>query len=235
MINIDEDIRNADWPKRMKREERFAPAISEYSQTLPSKQNHAIIPNSSSAKLVRTASIFALDPRAQHQGLLFSLHLDIGAAEALFIEDGEDPNLMHITLAYCGDADELGDLVLAKAIAAAADVVSHEVPLSGTAEGYGTFPASPSSDDMDVIYAKVNVPGLFALRAQLADALITAGASPRANFEYTPHITLAYVPVGTAEARIADLPKVRPVPLAFSAVYASISDEAVEIPLGEQN
>jgi 2'-5' RNA ligase len=174
-------------------------------------------------------ALFTVDDAADHHGLLVSLVLQPEAANALAVEGGEDPAEMHITLCYCGDVETLGDITVARAVIAVHDVAAQAAPLNGATTGLGRFPASASSDGQDVIIAEVDVPGLVELRQRLFAALVEAGAPPRTTFDYHPHITLAYVPVGDP----APLEALAPVPLAFEAVTISVGDQAAALPLGE--
>jgi hypothetical protein len=174
----------------------------------------------------RSASLFNVPDASKHQGLLVSLYVDIGAAEALFIPGGETADTLHITLCYCGDVSSLGDLPIAKAISDVSSLVERSSPLRGSTLGLGRFSASDSSDGKDVIIARVNIPGLLDFRQRLANVLTAAGCPPKANFVYTPHITLMYVPEDS-EAPVDDVPVV---PLSFPSVFISIGDESLEIP-----
>jgi 2'-5' RNA ligase len=166
---------------------------------------------------------------SEHSGLLVSLHLDIATAKKLKLSGGEDPKDMHITLCYCGDVNELGDVNVARAIVAVNQVVKASAPLQGTTTKLDGFDATEHSDGKNVVIARVDIPGLFELRQQLADALIAIEVPPRGDFEYTPHITLAYVPV---EDALPDV-EIPVLPLMFTEVRITIGDQTTDIPFGQ--
>jgi RNA:NAD 2'-phosphotransferase (TPT1/KptA family)/2'-5' RNA ligase len=181
----------------------------------------------------RTAALFDTS-ESDHTGMLVSLHLDLATAKKLKIplpngDRGEDPESMHITLCYCGDVNELGDVNVARAIVAVNQIVKTSAPLQGTTTELDGFDATDHSDGKNVVIARVDIPGLFEFRQQLADALTAVDAPPRGDFEYTPHITLAYVPVDD------ELPDVEiPVlPLTFTEVRITIADQTTDIPFGQ--
>lgn len=162
-----------------------------------------------------------------HQGLLVSLWLEPAQSVALAVPGGEAADQLHVTLAYCGKADDIGDVGIARALAAVADVAAEHPVLTGKVNGAGRFSASPQSDGKDVVYAVPDVPGLAELRHCVAECLRECGVPPRADHGWTPHITLAYVDAGTAQ-----LPAVRPVALRFRVVTVSVGDARTEVELG---
>jgi hypothetical protein len=177
----------------------------------------------------RVASLFktpADDDDDAHHGLLVSLHLDPVEAKDLVIPGGEALETLHITLCYCGDVEDLGDLAVARAIAAVSSIIEGSPPLRGSTTSLGRFDATEHSDGKDVIIAKVDIPGLIAFRERISRALTVAGAPAKANFVYLPHITLAYVPVGD----VAPIDAAPIVPLSFYRVRLNIGDEYMDVP-----
>lgn len=105
--------------------------------------------------------------------------------------EGKD---LHITLAYLGRRQSLGDEVVARARDAVREFASRRRPIRGQVGGdFGRFAASASSDEMDVLFAPVNVPGLAGLRAELVHALRMADVPVVQNHAFVPHITLSYL------------------------------------------
>jgi pterin-4a-carbinolamine dehydratase/2'-5' RNA ligase len=130
--------------------------------------------------------------QADHKGLLVSLPVDPETARSLAVPGGVPPEDMHITVCYCGPVDELGDITTARAIAAVGDTVRDVGPLTGMITKLDQFPPTPQSDDQHVLIARVDIPELPTLRDRLVAALTQAGAPPRQNFAYEPHITIGY-------------------------------------------
>lgn len=166
---------------------------------------------------------------SQHKGLLFSLWLNDEQARQLAIRGGEPPEKMHVTLCYCGNVETLGDVTIAKALVAAATVASQQKPFTSTITGKGRFAATEFSDWMDVVYAEMECPTIQSFREHLAAALTNAGAAPRGDFEYHPHITLMYVPPGVDD--VIDPPKLT---FEFRGLTVSVGSQLkTTLPFGE--
>lgn len=163
-------------------------------------------------------------------GFLVALWLDPDVAAQLAVADGEPADALHVTLAYCGDAADLGDLATMRAVAAVERDVKWRAPIEGKVAGYGRFIASDSSDGQDVFYASVDVPGLAELRQCVVNCLMDAGVPPSTEHGYTPHLTLAYLDSG-AKNPVDSLP---PLELAFSGVTVMIGTKRVDIPFAPE-
>ena len=134
--------------------------------------------------------------KQSHSGMMVALPVPSRVATHLMVSDGVDPDQMHVTLCYIKGAvldaktdDEIEQLF---------DVVQEAVygvdPFDVEVQGTGIFPASDSSDGMDVLYAVVpSNTELSALRKKVVTALQRAGAAPSSDFDYSPHITLSYL------------------------------------------
>ncbi len=164
---------------------------------------------------------------SEHKGLLVSLWLDAETAQQLAVPGGEPADQLHVTLGYCGNVEEIGDVAVARAVLAVDAVAAACAPLAGSISGSGRFSASASSGGLDALYAVPDVPGLAELRHAVAEALRGAGVPPRADHGWSPHITLAYVPPGEQQA--AQVPSL---PLAFGAVTLSVGSSRADLPLG---
>lgn len=168
------------------------------------------------------------EAKGKHTGLMIAAWLDPVLAQAIVLPGGEAPDQLHITLCYCGDANELSDVQIGRAIAAAADTAQSYGPLSGSINGLLRFNGSESSDGLDVFAAQVDVPGLDDLRHYLASSLEhSAGCPPLRNHGFTPHVTLAYL------SPDADLPMQRlpTQPLTIRSIWVSVGERRTEIPL----
>ena len=118
-----------------------------------------------------------------HSGSIIALWVEPQTAERLVMDGGEALEDLHITLRYDPDADI--DKVLEQ-VRAIQDIIASYEPLEGVVSGFGRF----YGDEVDVIYAVPDVPGLTALR----EAIIAALGPDPSSHGYTPHITLAYIP-----------------------------------------
>lgn len=172
------------------------------------------------------AELFAVE--GQHTGLLVAVWLDLELAEQLAIEGGESPDQLHVTLCYCGDANQMSDVQISAAITAVANAAATWGPMKGQVAGIGRFSASESSDGLDVFYANVDVPGMERVREYLAAALDIVGCFPKRTHGYTPHITLAYIDPDD------DLPMQRlpeSLPFVINSIWVGVGDRRTEIPL----
>lgn len=173
------------------------------------------------------ANLFQVDPNGDHTGLLVAVWLDPALANALALPGGEPADQLHVTLCYCGDATEMSDVQIARAIGAVSEVAMMYGPLTGSINGLQRFNGSDSTDGLDVFAAQVDVPMLEAMRQYLAVYLDMADCRPSTDHGYTPHMTLAYIDPG------ADLPMQRlpTYPFTISAISVGIGDRRTEIPL----
>lgn len=125
--------------------------------------------------------------------------LKINGASSLAIKGGEDPNDFHVTLAYGhfdqgGDDEDSVDARVQSSIKEIRDLIPDEIHF----DALGRFPASESSDGMDVIYAQVAAGQLEKAHDGLLAALKKHGIKLEVTFpEYKPHMTLAYIEPGT--------------------------------------
>ncbi|MFC8537987.1 2'-5' RNA ligase family protein [Streptomyces sp. NPDC057249] len=123
-------------------------------------------------------------------GVMVALKLQPDVAAKIARPDGTPAEHLHITLAYLGDAanlgghpDDLRDIV--------APAVTGSSPLAGTIGGIGRF---PDTGDGEPTWVPVDVPGLAELRQRVVDALRTSAYADKLDSRhgYTPHITLGY-------------------------------------------
>lgn len=171
------------------------------------------------------AELFPVE--GEHKGLMVAAWLTPEFASRLAIPGGEPPENLHITLCYCGDATEMSDVAIARAIERMAWIGETSAPLTGQIAGIGRFNASESSGGKDVLYANVDVPGLETLRQRVAEMLIDAGCPPLGNHGYTPHITLAYLEPDAAWP----VQSVETMPLVIQSLWVSVGDRRTEVPL----
>ncbi len=180
------------------------------------------------ALLERKATWSAIELKAAEtqagRGAMIALQLPADVSVELAQPDGTPAAQLHITLAYLGDAAEIGgqpdDL---RGIVASA--IEGTGPLKGTLGGIGRFPDTGSGVPT---WVPVDVPGLSELRQRIVDALADSAYSGTVHTEhgFTPHITLGY-----------DLPDVAPVPstpVVFDQVAIVLGPDTSVIPLSER-
>lgn len=126
--------------------------------------------------------------------------------------DAEVPEQIHLTVAYCGKADEVDE---GKFLAAVKSYAAQMRPMEGNIAGLGTF----ANGETHVLWASADVPGLDEFRVGLLPILEAIGAPARNDHGYTPHITLAY-----SETPISALPDIAGMagsPLRFTTLVAA--------------
>ncbi len=158
-------------------------------------------------------------------GMMVAFMLKPEIAEQLALQDGEPATNLHVTLVYLGDMREtsLDRAHLSDILTSFARSVK---PLEGVTGGVGRF-INPGEDAHPLI-ALVNVPGIQELRRMLAGIVSTAGYNVANDFDYTPHITLAYIPKDSPMP-INSVPSVQ---LTFDKLCLAIGNERFYFPLG---
>lgn len=158
-------------------------------------------------------------------GLFVACWLEPDDAERIAIAYGKPPELLHVTLCYLGELDELAAWVPGDTVASAASAASRTPVIEAVLPGLGVF----KGPDSDVLYASVDSAELTDLRERLVDALRGQGIDPSAEHGFTPHVTLAYLPVDTSVDAAAWEPL--PVTLKTISVVSADSLFRVDLPL----
>lgn len=112
---------------------------------------------------------------------------------------GEAGSSLHLTLAYLGEASALSLDDQRKLIGVVSEVANRHEALRGHLNGMGTF---APKDGQYPLWVGVDVPGLAKLQADLVDALQTAGLPVSTEYDFHPHITVAYLPEGQEPPKI---------------------------------
>jgi 2'-5' RNA ligase len=165
----------------------------------------------------------------QHDSIMIAFYLSPETAQQLAIPGGEPAEELHCTLAYLGKVDDLR-LGVEHLKYNVGLFVSSRAPtyFSGNIGGLGRFCPSKHSDGLSPIVALMNVHGLQAFRRNLKSALGSSGIWVANNYDYLPHITLAYVDPD------APMPvqNIEPLPLTFDTLWLCIGDQRIPYPLG---
>lgn len=151
-----------------------------------------------SNRFVSSESDFEFPDSIQKQGngVLLSFWIPEGVATKIAVPGGEPSDQLHITLAYFGGIDEVPPTTLSIMEAAVKEFCALCPPIEVSLGSIGSFPATAYSDGLDISYLAVRSEDLLKLREDLVALTESLGATPRKNFEYTPHVTLALVPPG---------------------------------------
>ena len=135
--------------------------------------------------------------KSARESVLF-IGLQIGGADALAIQGGEETEDFHVTLIYGHFDPKLRDSdAIDVCVQSAIDEVRENIPDKIKFDAIKRFPASESSDGKDVIYAQVAAGQLEQVRKDLLKALKENHIDVKDTFpEYKPHMTLAYIDQG---------------------------------------
>lgn len=127
-----------------------------------------------------------------HSGAMLAFYPSPTIAGQLAIEGGELPDDLHLTLAYLGDTQVLGEDAKSQLMAALM-VLSGLEPVNGVVSGIGRF-NNDEGDGIHAVYASFDAPSLPTFHNRLVEIVKTAGVDLPDKHGFTPHITLAYVP-----------------------------------------
>ncbi|MEQ7008482.1 2'-5' RNA ligase family protein [Actinopolymorpha sp. B17G11] len=177
----------------------------------------------------KTAAYAVMEAKAAETatgtGVMVALYPPPEVAEKVAHPDGSPADSLHVTLAYLGDAADLGQdpQQLADIIAGAA---VESGPLSGQIGGLGRFPAG---DDGVPTWAPVDVPGLSDLRERIVAAIAASPAGDKLHTDhgFTPHMTLGY--------DLDDVDEVEATPVDFGEVHLVVGPDRYPIPLGQRS
>jgi 2'-5' RNA ligase len=162
-------------------------------------------------------------------GVMVALFPDPEAAKKIAVRGGDDPEDLHVTLAYLGKtSDQAGEgltleAATSKIVAAAQTAAATFQPLSGTVGGVGKF---PDHGDGVPVFAPVDVVGLGAVREAVVDALEAGGLPVKMDHGFTPHMTLGF------NLDMDLIPDSEPVPVEFTHLVVAVGGTHTRIPLG---
>jgi 2'-5' RNA ligase len=123
---------------------------------------------------------------------------------------------LHLTLTTWESSADLTEDDIKSIITRTVDPQNNYMPLSGMVSGFGVFEPE-EADKPRVLYASFDYPYLTNLREHIRDTVIWGDS----EHGFTPHITLAYLPVGT---KVPDL-QVAPFKLTFDRLYLASDEE----------
>lgn len=164
-----------------------------------------------------SCSCHNLEESKWSSGAMVALYPAPEVAVDLALPNGEPPKELHVTLAYLGKADELGDP--SGVIEAVKSWALSSPKFDGEISGYGHFVGGPDP----VTYASVDLPDLPDARQALVADLDQTTAPAKRNHGFTPHITLDY---GRRRPKID-----QPIPVCFEEVHLVWGEERYVFPL----
>lgn len=172
----------------------------------------------------------------RHTGMMVAFLLDPENAQQLAIPDGEPSQDLHVTLVFLGDMEDEaqpGKLHPATSLENIKTILSafagNASPLQGKLGGIARF-INPDAE-VTPVTVPINAPGLQEWRRRLVSVLESAGYGVANDFDFLPHITLAYIPAD-APMPIEDIPDLA---LKFDTLCLAIGDDRFFFPIGAQN
>lgn len=141
-------------------------------------------------------------------------------AQNMAVPDGLEPDDMHVTVAYCGDAADVDP----QALVDVATELARRDPIRASIAGHARF----TGGETDVAVALVDSADLEDLRRDALRALDARSVVVPREHGFTAHMTLTYLD------QDADLPvdRLPARPVAFGAVSAVHGDNRTDIPFG---
>lgn len=136
-------------------------------------------PEPDSSQMTRAANMIA-----------FRVPAELSAQLVSDIEGAEQPENLHVTLCTF-DHPPNDDTDLDEVVAAVDEVCRAYGPVTLRLTGMGQF---ESSDGVYPTFATISGNGLAALRTDIVRALLERDVPVRENYDFTPHLTLAYLP-----------------------------------------
>ena len=147
-------------------------------------------------------------PQPDYSGsCMIALYPPPEVARTIAVPDGLDPDGMHVTIAYTGDAADIDP----EALNAAAKALAARPPFTAAISGHARF----TGGTQDCIVALVDAPELETLRSSAREALAAQGITIPSEHGFTPHMTIRYLGEDEADP-VGRLP-------AFPVTFGAIS------------
>lgn len=150
------------------------------------------------------------------EDVMVALPLPSYVGEQVAVNGGVSVPYLHITLSYLGPLTSLSLGQQRLLIGTVGQVCMDQDGLSGNLVGTGRF---VSGGEEDAYWVGVDIPGLGEFQTKLANALKDAGLPVVEDYEeYTPHVTVAYLPAGSPTP-----------PITFAPIHVNLDDVGVYI------
>jgi len=153
---------------------------------------------------------------------MITLYPPPDAAQKLAVPGGLAPDVIHLTVAYTGDAADVD----AGRLASVAQALSARPAVAGTVSEHARF---TGGSDGDVIVALVDSPDIDALRRDAEAALADQGIALPSEHGFTPHMSICYQDPGDPDP----VGRIESFPVTFGSVTATHGDQRTTYPFSE--
>ena len=159
----------------------------------------------------------------EHTSVMVAFFLPPEDAEALSIEGGEEPEIMHITLCYLGKKDGLDRETIQRVCEEYATTAQ---PIKGKVGGFGVF---NTEKDGRAVVALFDSPEIDEFQYALAADLEDEGVPVAHDHGFNPHITLTYLEDENAELPLTAITNRD---ITFDTLTLAWGDERIDWHLG---
>lgn len=165
---------------------------------------------------------------AVHTGAMVALVPSKADADRLAVDGGEEVDQLHVTLAYLGDAADIGDDMRTAIVDRLTQVAADKPQI--TSDGFALNLFNPTNPDQDTcIVLGLTGEDLDVAHGAVHDALRDTGvALPEQHAPWIPHLTLIYTEDADRLATLVD----RTGPVTFDRLRVAFAGENTDIPLG---
>jgi len=156
---------------------------------------------------------------------MIAMFLPPALAEAIAIPGGEEPEALHLTLAYLGDASLLSEDTISRLFTKIGRIAATITEFKAELGGIGLFAPSAGSSK-EPFYASVDAPDLPKLHQFICKALQEVGAPAASDHGFTPHVTLKYLASNDA----LPIPRIQRQPIDFTAISIVVAGQRIDLP-----
>lgn len=167
------------------------------------------------------------DPGPHTGSMVALIPTDVDVAE-LGVDDGLEPDDLHITLVFMGPADEIPPLARVEVVEAMEAVLATWTePIVATFGHIGHL--GDGEDNVVAVAYEVTSPAMHEFRAQLVEELTSRSVEWSDTWSFRPHMTISYLHMSEAEEQWPVGPVPNPVTLDMTKVMARFGEDHEEI------
>lgn len=161
-------------------------------------------------------------------GLMVAVFLPADVAAEYALPGGEEPDDLHVTLAFLGKTGDYSGSVQTlkdKLVTALTGVARNTPPVRASLSGTGQF----GPDSKNAFYYSVDAASFPELRRLVVASATAAGFKVATDHGFTPHCTIKYLADGEGQPRT---PLEKETPFTFSHLTVSVAGQNIDIPFG---